>query len=115
MKTIGLLGTKFTMEQDFYRGRLSEKFGLMVLIPGESDRETVHKVIYHELCQGKTLDSSCREYVRIINNLVQQGAEGIVLGCTEIPLLVEQEDIAVPIFDTTAIHARYAVDVAVGG
>ena len=115
LKTIGLLGTKFTMEQDFYRGRLSEKFGLKVLIPGEVDREIVHKVIYHELCLGKTLDSSRREYIRIINTLVQQGAEGIVLGCTEIPLLVKQEDVAVPIFDTTAIHARYAVEVAVSG
>lgn len=115
LKTIGLLGTKFTMEQDFYRGRLSEKFGLKVLIPGESDREIVHKVIYKELCLGKTLDSSRREYIRIINALVQQGAEGIVLGCTEIPLLVKQDDVAVPIFDTTAIHARYAVDVAVSG
>ena len=115
LKTIGLLGTKFTMEQDFYRGRLSEKFGLKVLIPAESDREIVHKVIYEELCLGKTLDSSRREYIRIINALVQQGAEGIVLGCTEIPLLVKQDDAAVPIFDTTAIHARHAVDVAVSG
>jgi aspartate racemase len=103
------------MEQDFYKGRLSQKFGLKVLIPRDSDREIVHKVIYNELCLGKTLDSSRKEFVRIIDTLVQQGAEGIVLGCTEIPLLVKSGDVAVPVFDTTAIHARHAVDVAVGG
>lgn len=112
LKTVGLLGTKFTMEQDFYKGRLAEKFGLNVLIPDESDREIVHKVIYNELCLGKTLDASRREYVRIIDALVQRGAEGIVLGCTEIPLLIKQEHVKVPIFDTTSIHARAAVEIA---
>jgi aspartate racemase len=115
LRIVGLLGTRFTMEQDFYKGRLSQKFGLKVLIPRDSDREIVHKVIYNELCLGKTLDSSRKEFVRIIDTLVQQGAEGIVLGCTEIPLLVKSGDVAVPVFDTTAIHARHAVDVAVGG
>ena len=99
VKTVGLLGTRFTMEQDFYRGRMTEKFGLNVLIPNDSDREIVHKVIYSELCLGQTLDSSRREFIRIIEDLVRRGAEGIILGCTEIPLLVKQEHVRVPIFD----------------
>lgn len=112
LKTVGLLGTKFTMEQDFYKGRLSEKHGLRVVVPGDADRDIVHRIIYNELCHGRTLESSRSEYIRIINDLVRQGAQGIVLGCTEIPLLVKQSDVAVPVFDTTTIHARRAVDVA---
>jgi aspartate racemase len=112
VKTVGLLGTRFTMEQDFYRGRMTEKFGLNVLIPNDSDREIVHKVIYSELCLGQTLDTSRREFIRIIDDLIRRGAEGIILGCTEIPLLVKQEHVRVPIFDTTSIHARYAVETA---
>jgi len=115
LHTVGLLGTKFTMEQDFYRGRLSEKFGLKVLIPADDEREIVHRVIYDELCLGEVKESSRAEYLRIINNLMKRGAQGIVLGCTEIPLLVKQGDVSVPIFDTTTIHARHAVEVALAG
>lgn len=115
LHTVGLLGTKFTMEQDFYRGRLSGKFGLKVLIPADDEREIVHRVIYDELCLGEVKESSRAEYLRIINNLMKRGAQGIVLGCTEIPLLVKQGDVAVPIFDTTTIHARHAVEVALAG
>ncbi len=112
LDTVGLLGTKFTMEQNFYRGRLSEKFGLNALIPANDEREIVHRVIYDELCLGQTKESSKAEYIRIIKNLVKRGAQGIILGGTEIPLLVKQKDFSVPIFDTTTIHAKYAVDVA---
>ena len=112
LHTVGLLGTKFTMEQDFYRGRLSEKFGLEVLIPADDEREIVHRVIYDELCLGQTKESSRIAYIQIINNLVKRGAQGIILGCTEIPLLVKQKDISVPIFDTTTIHAQHAVEEA---
>lgn len=112
LKTVALLGTKFTMEQDFYKGRLAEKHGLNVIIPTTEDREIVHRIIYNELCQGTILESSKNEYLRIIQDLVNRGAEGIILGCTEIPLLVKQTDVAVPIFDTTTIHAQEAVKMA---
>jgi aspartate racemase len=115
LHTVGLLGTKFTMEQDFYRGRLSEKFDLEVLIPADDERDNVHRVIYDELCLGKIRESSKFEYLHTINNLVKRGAQGIILGCTEIPLLLKQEDVAVPIFDTTTIHAKHAVEVALKG
>ena len=109
LKKIGLLGTKFTMEQEFYKGRLSEKHGLDVIIPNDKDRELVHKIIYNELCLGNIKDASKKEYIRIIDDLVKNGAEGIILGCTEIPLLIKQGDVSVPIFDTTTIHAESAV------
>jgi aspartate racemase len=112
MKKIGLLGTGFTMEQDFYRGRLIEKYGLEVIIPEKTDRDIVHRVIYDELCQGKIEPSSKAHYVRVLQNLAGQGAEGIILGCTEIMLLVGQGDSPVPVFDTTTIHAVTAVDFA---
>lgn len=112
LKTVALLGTRFTMEQDFYKGRLAEKHGLEVIVPSAEEMEIVHRIIYNELCQGTILDSSRKEYLRIINNLVSQGAEGVILGCTEIPLLVKQADVAVPIFDTTTIHAQEAVKMA---
>lgn len=112
LKKVALLGTKFTMEQDFYKGRLSAKFGLDVIVPSADDREIVHRIIYNELCQGTILESSKNEYLRIIKSLVSQGAEGIILGCTEIPLLVKQADVEVPIFDTTTIHAQEAVKMA---
>jgi aspartate racemase len=115
LHTVGLLGTKFTMEQDFYKGRLSEKFGLKVLIPSDDEREIVHSVIYDELCMGQTKESSRAKYIRIINNLVDRGAQGIILGCTEIPLLIKQRDVPVPIFDTTTIHAKHAVEEALKG
>lgn len=114
LKRVALLGTRFTMEQDFYKGRLAEKHGLEVIVPSAEEREIVHRIIYNELCQGTILDSSKKEYLRIINNLVSQGAEGVILGCTEIPLLVKQVDVTVPIFDTTTIHAQEAVKMALG-
>jgi len=110
LQTIGLLGTKFTMEEDFYRGRLVSKYGLQVLIPNPQERETVHCVIYDELCLGRIEPRSKAQYVAIMENLVRQGAEGIILGCTEIGLLVEAADSQVPLFDTTLIHAQAAVD-----
>lgn len=109
LKKIGLLGTKFTMEQDFYKKRLTEKHGLEVIIPNEEDRDIVHHIIYNELCLGNIKDVSKKEYLRIIENLIENGAEGIILGCTEIPLLVKQNDVSVPIFDTTTLHAEGAV------
>jgi len=112
MKKIGLLGTRFTMEHDFYKGRLIHNFGLDVLIPNEADRDIVHRVIYEELVQGKIVDASRAEYKRIMESLVAQGAQGIILGCTEIELLVKQEDSRVPLFPTTQIHAVAAVEYA---
>lgn len=112
MKTIGLLGTRFTMEQDFYRGRLVEKHGLDVLIPDEQGREVVHHVIYNELVVGKVLPESRAKFAEIIASLAARGAEGIILGCTEIGLLVRQEDSPVPLFDTTLVHAEAAVELA---
>ncbi|MBP8164517.1 MAG: aspartate/glutamate racemase family protein [Anaerolineales bacterium] len=112
IKKIGLLGTRFTMEHDFYKVRLSQIFGLEVLIPEESDRDIVHRVIYEELVQGKIVDSSREEYKRIMKWLISQGAEGIILGCTEIELLVKQADSPAPLFPTTSIHAVAAVEMA---
>jgi aspartate racemase len=112
MKKIGLLGTRFTMEHDFYKGRLIHNFRLDVLIPDKEDRDIVHHVIYDELVQGKILDASRMEYKRIMKSLVAQGAQGIILGCTEIELLVKQEDSTVPLFPTTSIHAAAAVEFA---
>jgi aspartate racemase len=112
MKRIGLLGTRFTMEHDFYKGRLINNFGLDVLIPEKADRDIVHRVIYDELVQGKIVDSSRDEYKRIMQTLIEQGAEGIILGCTEIELLVGQADSRVPLFPTTLIHAVAAVEKA---
>lgn len=108
IKTVGLLGTKFTMEQAFYRGRL-EAHGLEVLIPPERDRELVHRVIYDELCLGDVRDESREAFLRIIDDLQAAGAEGVIEGCTEIVMLVQQDHTDVPLFDTTAIHAEEAV------
>jgi len=113
IRTVGLLGTAFTMEQDFYKGRLSERYGLDVLVPGKEDRELVHRVIYRELCLGKIDNGSRAEYLRIIDQLASEGAEGVILGCTEIGMLVSQECTKVPLFDTTAIHAAKAVEYAI--
>jgi len=110
LNTVGLLGTKFTMEEDFYKGRLKEKFGLAVVVPEEDERTTVHDIIYNELCLGKIRESSREKMKKSIEHLVSKGAEGVILGCTEIPLLVKQKDAAVPLFDTTLIHAQAAVD-----
>ena len=109
---VGLLGTKFTMEEDFYKGRLSEKYGLDVVVPGYADRQIIHDVIYKELCLGIMNQSSKDEFVRIANSLADQGLEGLILGCTEIPLLIEQKDVGLLLFDTTRIHAESAVDFA---
>jgi aspartate racemase len=114
LKKVGLLGTKFTMEQDFYKGRLSDHFGGEVIIPDEEERKIIHHVIYNELCLGNIDQTSKTRFINIINNLIERGAEGIVLGCTEIPLLVKQEDIRVPVYDTTEIHAQAAVAFALG-
>jgi aspartate racemase len=110
---IGLLGTRFTMEEDFYRGRLVEKHGLEVLIPNEDEREVVHQVIYEELCLGIINPESRKQYIEIMNRLVELGAEGIILGCTEIELLVLPGDATVGLFATTRIHAEAAVEKAV--
>ncbi len=110
--TVGLLGTRFTMEQAFYRDRLSERHGLQVIVPTEEDRDIVHRIIYEELCVGVVLPESRSEYRRIMENLASQGAEAIILGCTEISLLVSQKDSPVTLFDTTAIHARAAAEEA---
>ncbi|MBU9809743.1 aspartate/glutamate racemase family protein [Rahnella perminowiae] len=112
LRKIGLLGTRFTMEQDFYRGRLQEKHQIDVVTPDEADRAIVHRIIYEELCLGVIRDDSREEYRRIIGKLEQQGVEGIILGCTEITLLVGEEDASVPVFDTTAIHALAAAEFA---
>ena len=113
IKTVGLLGTAFTMEQAFYKGRLSENYGLNVLVPNEEDRQIVHKIIYQELCLGKIQADSKTEYLRIIDMLANQGAEVVILGCTEIGMLVSQGDTKVKLFDTTAIHAEKAVEYAI--
>ncbi|MFZ6744098.1 aspartate/glutamate racemase family protein [Undibacterium sp. JH2W] len=105
---VGLLGTRFTMEQDFYRERLHSKHGLQVLVPELADRDIIHQVIYEELCLGKINAASRQHYRRIMAGLKEWGAEAIILGCTEISLLVGQDDAGVPLFDTTAIHARSA-------
>ena len=111
IKTIGLLGTRYTMEQDFYKSRL-EAQGIRVLVPKETDRVVVNAVIYDELCLGQIIDESRARYKRIIEDLIEQGSEGIVLGCTEIGLLVKWEDSTVPLFDTTLLHAMGAVNFA---
>jgi aspartate racemase len=109
---VGLLGTRFTMEQDFYRDRLRHKHGLTVLVPEASDRDTVHRIIYEELCLGIVKPESREAYRRVMQALVAQGAQAIILGCTEISLLVGPQDAEVPLFDTTAIHARAAAEAA---
>ena len=111
---VGLLGTAFTMEQDFYKGRLRDHFGLDVIVPGTEDRTTVHRVIYDELVQGRIEAASRDTYRAVIAGLAARGAEAVILGCTEIMLLVRPEDSAVPLFDTTAIHAAAAVERALG-
>lgn len=109
---VGLLGTAFTMEKPFYRDRLAERFGLDVLLPEEQDRATVHRIIYDELIGGVIRDESRAAYAQVIERLVARGAQGIILGCTEIGLLVRPEDSAVPLFDTTELHALAALDFA---
>ena len=115
MHRVGLLGTKFTMEREFYRERLKSKHGLEVVIPAEAEREKIHEVIYQELCVGRIEQNSRDSFRQIISGMVEKGAEGVVLGCTEIPLLLKQSDISVPLFDTTRLHAEAAVDFALSG
>jgi len=114
-RRVGLLGTAFTMEQDFYKGRLTRRHGLDVLVPDEADRSLVHEVIYRELVVGKALPASRAAYRQIMARLVERGAEAIILGCTEIMLLVQPGDSPVPLFDTTTLHARAAVTRALDG
>ncbi|MEA3327369.1 MAG: amino acid racemase, partial [Chloroflexota bacterium] len=109
---VGLLGTRFTMEGAFYRDRLEVEHGLQVMIPGEEDMEKVHRIIYDELVQGQIKESSRRVFQDVIARLQDQGAQGVILGCTEIPLLVRGSDVAISVFDTTTIHAEAAVDCA---
>lgn len=105
---VGLLGTRFTMEQDFYRARLAERHGLEVLVPPAADREIVHRVIYEELCRGRVREDSRREFRRVAGGLIAAGAQCVILGCTEISMLLKEGDVAAPLFDTTALHARSA-------
>ena len=112
---VALLGTKYTMEEEFYKGRLRVKYGFEVLIPPEEDRSIINQIIYDELCLGKIEDESKKHFVRIINNLKERGGEGVILGCTEISLLIKEKDSSLELFDTTTIHARAAVDFALEG
>ncbi|MDD5116537.1 MAG: aspartate/glutamate racemase family protein [Candidatus Omnitrophica bacterium] len=115
IKTVALLGTKYTMEDNFYRDRLEKKYGLRVVVPDPVEQDYINKVIFDELCAGKFYDYSKKGYVRIIDRLIkEEGAEGVILGCTEIPLLVNQEDVSVPVFDTMQIHSEAAVKYALG-
>ncbi|MDR9853652.1 aspartate/glutamate racemase family protein [Paenibacillus sp. VCA1] len=114
IKKVGLLGTAFTMEQEFYKGRLINQFGLEVVVPDEADRAVVHDIIYHELCLGIINEHSKKRYLDIIDSLIRNGAEAVILGCTEITLLISQEDCNIPIYDTTRLHAEAAVDFALG-
>ena len=112
IQKIGLLGTRFTMEEEFYKGRLAQEYGLSVSVPNAPQREIVHRVIYDELVLGKIEQNSKEQYVDIIRQMIDQGAEGIILGCTEIGLLIHEQDSPVPLFDTTRIHAEAAVEYA---
>lgn len=112
IRTVGLLGTRFTMEQDFYRERLESRHGLEVLVPEADGREVVHRVIYEELCRGVVTEAARAQYREVIAGLVRKGAAGIILGCTEIAMLVSPSDSPVPVFDTTRLHAAAAVDLA---
>ncbi|THB70860.1 MAG: aspartate/glutamate racemase family protein [Gammaproteobacteria bacterium] len=112
IKKAGLLGTNFTMEQDFLVNRFQSKFDVDVLVPREDERKIIHSIIFDELCFGKILDNSRREFIRIINSLRHHGAEGVILGCTEIPLLVKDSDTNVRLFDSALIHSAYAVKLA---
>jgi len=109
---IGLLGTGFVMKEPFYQERLRKRFGIEVLVPGEDDMATIHRIIYDELCKGRVKSSSRRICANVISRLVSRGAEGVVLGCTELPLLIRSSDVDVPVFDTTWLHAEAAVNLA---
>jgi len=110
LKKVGLLGARYTMEEDFYRQRLLDNFDLDVIIPAPEDREYIHQTIFHELCQGKFTAETRKSYLAIIDKLRVQGAEGVILGCTEIPLLISQEDTTLPLFNTAALHVQFALE-----
>ncbi|WP_379129572.1 aspartate/glutamate racemase family protein [Paenibacillus sp. sgz500958] len=112
LKRVGLLGTRFTMEGEFFKQILSEKFGIEAIIPQPEEREEIHRIIYEELCKGDIQSNSKDTYLRVIHNLGLKGAEGVILGCTEISMLINQRDTNIPLFDTTEIHANAAVDLA---
>ena len=112
IQKVGLLGTRFTMEQDFYKGRLKDQFGIDVVVPDQTDRQYIHDVIFQELCRDKISSVSRERYIEVTQKLQKKGAEGVILGCTEIAMLLEQQHLDLPLFDTTAIHARAAVDLA---
>lgn len=114
IQTIGLLGTRFTMEQDFYKGRLVDQFGLKVVTPKDADRKIIHDIIYDELCLGDVRDASRSEYLRIMDDLTARGAQGVILGCTEISLLIKPQHTSIRLYDTTLLHALAAVDWALG-
>jgi aspartate racemase len=115
ISTVGLLGTRFTMEQDFYRGRLQRKFGLTVHVPEPASRELIHQVIYQELCRGVISEPSRASLQRVVAGLAGMGAEAVILGCTEIGLLLRDEDVSIPLFDTTLLHAEAAASFALAG
>lgn len=114
MNTVALLGTRYTMEQDFYRGRLTEKFGIATRIPDEAERERINHIIFHELCMGVFRDESRHYYQQVISHLAEQGAQGVIFGCTEIGLLLDQQNCPLPLFDTAALHAEDAVNFMLG-
>ncbi|KUP25371.1 aspartate/glutamate racemase family protein [Paenibacillus sp. DMB5] len=114
LKKVALLGTAFTMEQEFYKGRLIDRFGLEVVVPEEADRRVIHDIIYDELCLGIINEDSKKKYMDIIDRLICSGAEAVILGCTEITMLISQEDCNIPVYDTTRLHAEAAVDFALG-
>ncbi len=112
LKKVALLGTRFTMEKDFYTSPLMDRFGIEVIIPEEKERIRVHDCIYRELVRGILSDESRKDFIRIISGLADRGAQGVILGCTEIPLLIRQEDVSIPVFDTTALHVEAALEQA---
>ena len=113
IQRVGLLGTSFTMEQEFYKNRINEKYGIEVVVPEEADRGLIHRVIYDELCLGIIKDESRAGYLKVIEGLMEQGVEAVILGCTEIALLVQQEHTSIVLYDTTEIHAQQAVKYAI--
>jgi aspartate racemase len=113
VERVGLLGTRYTMEQSFYTGRLRERYGLEPVIPDEAERADVHRIIYDELCHGNVIDTSRAVYQHVIESLAARGAQAVILGCTEITLLIKPADSALPVFDTTALHAQAAVEWAI--
>lgn len=113
IRTVGLLATDFTMEHDFYKGRLKDNYGLKVIVPAAEERKMVHEIIYNELCLGQVKEKSKKRCLEIVKHLIQQGAEGVILGCTEIPMLIGQQDVSVPVYDTAEIHAIKAADLSI--